>query len=220
MKLHLQVNRLDSGGVFQASSLHGSITENLDFLHPDNSEAIKRLLHKGYIYFIAIKQCSCLNSFLEGYINSYIMYGKEIHHMHVFLPFFWFGMTILICLSQVSCFIPGLWFGSGRQILYIVLSGSRFILDAETVGVLLSKMYLVTKQIEFEESTAVLQAYLCFWSQLTAFSRYFLSDNICLLTLLKLFIKRSLCHRCSQYLSLHASLCGNLLEVCRKQCLL
>lgn len=84
MKLHLQVNRLDSG-VFQALSPHGSITENLDLMHPDNSEAIKRLLHKGYIYIIAIKQFSCLNSFLEGYINPYIMYGKEIHHMYVFL---------------------------------------------------------------------------------------------------------------------------------------
>lgn len=83
MKLQLQVNRLDSWGVFQALSLHGSTTENLHLLHPDSSEAIKRFLHKGHIYFTAIKQFSCLSSFTEGYIDPYIMYGKELHCMHV-----------------------------------------------------------------------------------------------------------------------------------------
>lgn len=115
MKLQLQVNKLDSWGHFQSLSSDGPATENLDLLHPDSSEAIKRFLHKGHIYFPAIKQFSCLSSLAEGYIDPYIMYGEELHHMHLSfslssglewqLLYVWAKLVVLSlasCLAQVS----------------------------------------------------------------------------------------------------------------------
>lgn len=60
---------------------------------------------------------------------------------------------------------------------------------AKAVGILLSKKYLVTEQMEFEENTATAQAYLCLVPAY-CFSRCFLSDNTYLLTLMKAFYQQ------------------------------
>lgn len=75
MKQRLQVNRLDSWGLFQSFSPSGPATEKVD-LHPDNREAIKRFRHKGHIYFPSVKQFSCLTSLEEEYVDQYKMYGQ------------------------------------------------------------------------------------------------------------------------------------------------
>lgn len=155
MKLKSQVNRLDSWGFFQSLSPDSPATENLDLLHPGSSEAMKRFLHKGHICFPAIKQFPCLSSLVEGYIDPSIMYSKKLHCMHVSFPLSsgleWqllYVWSKLVFSSLAPCF------GTGKWIPYIVSPGSEFILAAKAVGMLLSKTYLVTDQIEFEENTA------------------------------------------------------------------
>lgn len=123
MKLQLQVNWLDSRGLFQSLRPDSPATENLGLLYPDSSEAVKKFLHKGHIYFPAIKQFSCLSSLVVGYIDPYIMYGKELTICMCLFPFLlaWISSglegqllyvwaklvvsSLASCLAQVSRFL-------------------------------------------------------------------------------------------------------------------
>lgn len=81
-------------------------------------------------------------------------------------------------------------FGTGKQIPYIVPSGSEFSLAAKAMGILLSKNYLVTEQIEFEENTcSSISLSLCLVPAY-CFTRCCLSDNTYSLTLVKAFYQK------------------------------